>query len=106
MGLSNYAKAVEMYKQALQINAKDNDIHKFLSNAYSSENDTEDALNEYNTYIKNKDNSTANDYMSLAENLFQRCKQSAKTYRQNKISAKSRLCLYGYCFKIPGIQGL
>ncbi|MCI1742031.1 MAG: tetratricopeptide repeat protein [Prevotella sp.] len=67
MGLSNYAKAVEMYKQALQINAKDNDIHKFLSNAYSSENDTEDALNEYNTYIKNKDNSTANDYMSLAE---------------------------------------
>ncbi|MCH3970685.1 MAG: tetratricopeptide repeat protein [Prevotella sp.] len=67
LGAKNYEKAIEMYKQAFQMNPQDNDIHKFLSDAYSSENDTEDALTEYNTYIKGKENSTANDYMSLAE---------------------------------------
>ncbi|MCH3994519.1 MAG: tetratricopeptide repeat protein [Prevotella sp.] len=67
LGAKNYQKAIEMYNEAAKLNPQDNDIHKYLSDTYSNENDTEDALKEYNIYTRGKANSTAEDFMALAD---------------------------------------
>lgn len=67
MGANNYAKAVEMFKNSLQLDSTDNDIHKFISDAYSANGDVDNALNEYHLYVQHKTNATADDYLALAE---------------------------------------
>jgi len=65
MGLKAYDKAIDMFKKSLAAE-ESSEVHKFLSDAYSEVGDIQNAVAEYNSYVSQKENPTASDYMALA----------------------------------------